>query len=133
MSKQPDPQESQVTLGQFVQQTIKEVVEGIQATHEVVKESGANIGYESRDIEFDVAVSVTNLGAKERGAGLFVGPISVGGKGHSESTNSSETRVRFKVPVIWPTTVQISPGAYAGSYSGTNPRNILPPGLPRSY
>ena len=54
------------------------------------------------DIEFDVAVTVSNGKSAEGGGGLSVMGVSIGGKGASEQTNSSVSRIKFSIPVSYP-------------------------------
>lgn len=54
------------------------------------------------DIEFDVAVTVSDGKSAEGGGGLSVMGVSIGGKGASEQTNSSVSRIKFSIPVSYP-------------------------------
>jgi len=53
-------------------------------------------------IEFDVAVTVTHSKETKGGLGLHVGAIGVGTSGRSEAESGSESRIRFRVPVMMP-------------------------------
>lgn len=54
------------------------------------------------DIEFDVAVTVSEGSSAEGGGGLSVMGVSIGGKGASEQRNSSVSRIKFTIPVSYP-------------------------------
>lgn len=53
-------------------------------------------------IEFDVAVSVSEGKSSEGGGSLSVMGLSIGGKGGSDQTQSSVSRIRFSVPISYP-------------------------------
>lgn len=54
------------------------------------------------EISFDVAVTVQEEENSDGGAGLSVMGIHVGGKASSAQTNSSVSRINFKIPVSYP-------------------------------
>jgi hypothetical protein len=53
-------------------------------------------------IEFDVAVFAASGEESKKGAGLMVGALGVGAQGKSDSSNKSESRIRFKIPIVLP-------------------------------
>ena len=53
------------------------------------------------DIEFDVAVTVSEGNSAEGGGGLSVMGVSIDGKGVSEQTKSSVSRIKFSIPVSY--------------------------------
>ena len=59
-------------------------------------------GTEVQNVNFDVAVTVSESG--ESGAGLQVGAFGVGGKmgGGSKRARSEVSRIKFVVPVVLP-------------------------------
>jgi hypothetical protein len=54
-------------------------------------------------IEFDVAVTAEQGTGTKGGIGLVVGPITLGSTGQSSAQNSSVSRIKFRVPVLYPT------------------------------
>lgn len=105
----------------FVTETIVQICEGVtdavsrlEGSDAIVSPSGIvaseNSMYVHEDyrrivqnVEFDVAVTVTEAQGSEGGLGLMVGMIGLGSKGKSDSENSSTSRIRFSVPVSLPT------------------------------
>lgn len=53
-------------------------------------------------IEFDVAVHAAKGKSTEGGIGIVVASIGLGTKGKSQSSDSSESRIKFSVPVALP-------------------------------
>jgi hypothetical protein len=109
-------------LEEFITETINQIVSGIRKTHDHAKEQGATINpklqystttsngrvrVEGRSpihaVEFDVAVTTTEGKGTKGGFGVFVGPIGAGSQGQSESSNSFISRIKFSVPVVFPT------------------------------
>jgi len=110
-------------LEEFVSETISQIISGIQKTHDHAKENGATVNprleHKKRtlstgkvtvtqkspihDIDFDVAVTTTEGKGTKGGIGVFVGPLGMGSQGQSESANSSVSRIKFSVPVAFPT------------------------------
>ena len=56
------------------------------------------------DVDFDVAINIQNTKTKESGVGVeILSVLNVGGKGGSESTNISTSRIKFSLPLALPT------------------------------
>jgi hypothetical protein len=55
-------------------------------------------------VDFDVAVTATEGTGTKGGIGVFVGAVGLGSQGQSTKANTSETRIKFRVPVILPHT-----------------------------
>ena len=53
-------------------------------------------------VEFDVAVTVAEGTATKGGLGLVVGPVALGSSGQSSNQSSTVSRIKFEVPVAWP-------------------------------
>jgi hypothetical protein len=110
-------------LEEFITETINQIISGISKTHDHAKEMGATVNpklkrevrrhstgetkVESRSpihtVEFDVAVTTTEGKGTKGGIGVFVGPVGIGSQGQRESSNTSVSRIKFSVPVIFPT------------------------------
>jgi hypothetical protein len=54
-------------------------------------------------VNFDVAVTVTQGTGTKGGIGIASGILNLGSSGQSDKTNSSVSRLQFKVPVALPT------------------------------
>jgi ribose 5-phosphate isomerase RpiB len=58
--------------------------------------------YTISDVDFDVAVSVTDISEGKAKAGLVVCGIGVGASGSLAQTNNTVSRIKFSVPVVFP-------------------------------
>jgi len=56
-----------------------------------------------QSVDFDVAVSVAQGSQTKGGVGLMVGAIALGSQGKSDSSNASQSRIQFSVPMLLPT------------------------------
>jgi hypothetical protein len=115
-------------LKQFVAETISQIVEGVLEADRRVGKVGAAVnppntvtnkrgdgpygfyaGAEVKmfrpavqEISFDVVVNATQGTETKGGIGIQVGSIGLGRSGRSESENSSESRVKFSIPLLLP-------------------------------
>ena len=53
-------------------------------------------------VDFDVAVSVEAGQQGSAGAKLSIASIGIGAEGKTESSNKSESRIKFTIPVVFP-------------------------------
>jgi len=110
-------------LEDFVAETISQIISGIKKTHNNAEKNGAAVNprlarktgtlstgrmkVEARSpihtVEFDVAVTTMEEKGTKGGIGVFIGPMALGSKGKSESSNTSVSRIKFSVPVVFPT------------------------------
>jgi hypothetical protein len=97
-------------LETFVAETLRQIVKGVQTAQEHEDCKGARINpvdqyhrVHVKDMEFDVAVTVTEGSEKKGGIGVFTGVFGVGGQANNNTANSSVSRIKFSVPVILPT------------------------------
>lgn len=114
-------------LQTFIQASLVQIANGIAGANGELKETGAlvnprnlypdkngghNYGYIGSKgeaqrlvefVEFDVAITVSQESEKGGKIGLMVGALGVGVGGKSADENSSVSRIRFKLPVAWPT------------------------------
>jgi hypothetical protein len=97
-------------LRQFVKSTITDVFSAIM---DAQKEMGKNYGNiaparsgvrrEAIDtIEFDVVLASGDQSAESGGIGVWLANLGVGAKAQSSAENSTQTRIRFSVPVLFP-------------------------------
>jgi hypothetical protein len=117
-----------MNLQQFIKETLVQITQGIVDADQAVSETGAAVnprdvvhnktgegpyGYYAEDrkghyrrtvqsIEFDVVVTVTEGTETKGGIGIHVGAIGLGSSGKSDKENSSESRIRFSVPLLIP-------------------------------
>lgn len=115
-----------MNLSEFVQASLTQIAKGIEGAKIELKDSdalinprnmavnrgsGSNYGYvtETTDrlrvvelVEFDVAISIAEGSEKNGKAGISVGSIGIGVGAKNSETNSSQSRIRFKIPVAWP-------------------------------
>ena len=117
-------------LRNFIKETLVQIAQGIEDASQaldpttaivnpwnVVGAHGTNdskvYGYvdESREyrqavqsINFDVAISIGQGTETKGGIGLVVGPVALGSQGKSDTTNASQSRIQFNIPMALPTT-----------------------------
>jgi hypothetical protein len=106
--------EVEVKLKDFVTETLKEIFDGVVDAQEYCSRTGSGgevasgTRYKTRDgtaaqsIEFDVAVTTTEGTETKGGIGVFVGPVGLGSQGKSDASNTSVSRIKFSVPVVFP-------------------------------
>ncbi|TAN46369.1 MAG: hypothetical protein EPN26_15245 [Rhodospirillales bacterium] len=102
-------------LKDFISSSLVQIVEGVQAALDAVGNnhtSGAKINpmvahgahTNPKDVEFDIAVTVTggaNLNGK---VGIKIASFQVGGGGEKKSETQAVSRIKFAVPVSVPCT-----------------------------
>ena len=118
-----------MNLQTFVTESIVQVVRGIEAASDALKDSTAVVSPKNvrptdtqRDcifgylephsqgmeriavqrLDFDVAVYAEEGTSTRGGIGVVVGMIALGSQGQSEASHSSESRIKFAVPIILP-------------------------------
>ena len=96
-------------LEDFVAETIRQVVAGVKAAQQNVRENDGIVNplrlggmVQLEKIVFDVAVTTTEGTETRGGAGIFVGPLALGTSGRAEATAGSVSRIQFAVPVELP-------------------------------
>lgn len=105
-------------IDEFVSQTLSQIVRGVVDAQGAVDDDGAEInpsvpsgkaghfdtgtGTHIQDVEFDIAVTVSE--SEKSGAGLRVGVPWIGGDvaGGSDRQSSTVNRIKFTVPVRLP-------------------------------
>ena len=118
-----------MNLQQFVSETLIQIARGIEQANAGLTDSTAKVnpkgiatggthadkiyGYLAEDepdtfrkvvesIEFDVAVYATEGTETKGGIGIMVGTIGLGSQGKSKADHSSESRIKFRVPMLLP-------------------------------
>lgn len=106
-------------LKTFVAESIKQIAEGIKEAQNadtgawVSPLVGSLVGKkpqiwdnittaDPQVISFDIAVTAVESDAKKGGGGMQVLGIAIGGGLESSTQNSSVSRIRFDLPIIWP-------------------------------
>jgi hypothetical protein len=106
-------------LETFIAETLRQIVRGVETAQQHNDCKGAKISPKGkmlnmssktcsatdpapRQIEFDVAVTVSEGSEKKAGIGVFSGVFGVGGQANSNAANSTISRIKFTVPVILP-------------------------------
>lgn len=96
-------------LKTFVETTLIQIIEGSAAAISYVQNTDLNAkinpfspqGFYSnpKDVEFDVAVTVTDAKSGGGGAGIKVAAFHVGGQGEVRVESQAVSRIRFSIPV----------------------------------
>ena len=108
---------------EFLKETIVQISKGIEEAQAELSESGGRVnpalatsqgaiqskgglvtqqGKLVYDINFDVAISVTDESDTKAGAGIFVVAIGAGAQTVDSYTASKVSRIQFKIPVTYP-------------------------------
>jgi hypothetical protein len=56
-----------------------------------------------QSIHFDVAISIEQGTETKGGIGLVVGAVTLGSQGKSDTSNTSQSRIQFTIPMALPT------------------------------
>ncbi len=107
-------------LSEFVEQTIRQLVEGVAGAQRAVEGSGAHVnratqhggragpdqwwrgGSWHQPVRFDVAIEASEQAGSSGKAGVVVASIGLGGAKSEKSSMSSTNRVQFMVPLALP-------------------------------
>lgn len=110
-----------MNLQKFISNSLVQIIDGI---HDAQMHCGKNVQKDEEEyykaiiaplliqgseknytrIEFDVAVTITNNDTNSVESYISVVPLGIGGKSSLEQINSSVSRVKFAVPIIYPST-----------------------------
>jgi hypothetical protein len=110
-----------VNLQEFIKTALVDIVAGVADAREDAKKHGANIGSnrvygyvkeakiitDEKDrpvtnVEFDIALAEANAKDTKGGIGVFLGTVNLGSQGASHGESSSHSRIRFSVPIVFP-------------------------------
>ena len=110
-------------LKDFVSETLKQIIEGVDDAQSFAKEKGASInpelylntsiasstgqlktvdGKNVSTIEFDVAVTATEGKGTKGGIGIVAGAINLGSTGQTNHEKVSVSNIKFSVPLSLP-------------------------------
>ncbi|MBU1487110.1 hypothetical protein KKH56_03560 [bacterium] len=103
-------------LKEFVSGSLMEIFEGVKEVHDKMGKiypGGMPENYIRQGhflttdrkigsfVEFDVAVTVSEESGTKGGIGVFSGLINLGTSGESSKSDTSLSRVKFQVPIVW--------------------------------
>ena len=108
-------------LNEFVAETLREIIDGIAEAQKYYSAKGGSVnsgnmiystaegsqivdrhsGQLGQMIEFDVAVTTTEGTETKGGIGVFAGAVGLGSQGKSDASNTSVSRIKFSVPILW--------------------------------
>ena len=112
-----------MTVKEFVEDTLVQIVEGLKAAQERISPSGAFINpkgmsfqipqlegrrYNPKTFEveeqvrFDLAVTNESGTGTKGGVGVFLGTVALGTQGQSANKDLVVNRVQFTVPIVFP-------------------------------
>lgn len=104
-------------LEEFIEATLTQIVNGVNKAQQKANFNGTEINPEIsggsvvlinsenrrvESVEFDVAVTTEESTGNKGGAGIFIAPFGIGGQAETGSKNTSVSRVRFNVPIVFP-------------------------------
>jgi hypothetical protein len=109
-------------LQEFIHLTLTQVINGVKQAQETTKETGAKINpgvtigsgntdnfyqgehnhFPLQEIEFDIAIQTENETEAGGTIGVVIASIGAGAKGKMKDTQSSVSRIRFSIPVVFP-------------------------------
>ncbi|MBI5010935.1 MAG: hypothetical protein HZB98_15070 [Bacteroidia bacterium] len=110
--------ENTMDLNEFVNKSLKAIIDGVTEAQSYAKEKGAKINPANintgtikywtssngvgQDVEFDIAVVVNESQEGSKSAGIKVWGIGAEGKKIKESENTTNSRIRFSVLLFLP-------------------------------
>jgi hypothetical protein len=117
--------EETMNLEEFISQSLSQIAKGIEKANDELSESQAlvcpqgvtGIKSESKygtlkvdqdtylkvnEISFDVAVTVTSGSESGGNLGISVSGFSIGAKGKENQADSSQSRIKFSIPMVLP-------------------------------
>lgn len=106
-------------LKDFVRQTLEQIVEGAAEAQKSISQKGGiinpsklvfqkdgnwnNYGHPMpQEVEFDVALTSTDIQGSAEGIGVFLGSINLGKRNATGVEQVAVTKVRFCVPLVLP-------------------------------
>ena len=108
-------------LKEFISTALSEIVAGVSEAGVSAKEHGAKIGSmelygylrEAKvvtdegqnpvsQVEFDIALAEGKSTDTKGGIGVYLGAVGLGSQGASHGEHSSNSRIKFSVPIVFP-------------------------------
>ena len=110
-----------MNLREFIREALVETVAGVAEARSEASKHGALIGSDPlfgntkeakilndcngrtvSFIEFDIALANTDSKETKGGIGVFLGSVGLGSQGVSHGETSSNSRIKFSVPLVFP-------------------------------
>lgn len=110
-----------MNVQEFIKTALVEIIAGVSEARDAANEYGAIVGSDKAygnvkeakiitdengriisNVEFDIALSQIDSTDTKGGIGVFLGSVGVGSQGASHGENSSHSRIKFSVPVVFP-------------------------------
>ncbi|WP_449369842.1 hypothetical protein [Thiomonas sp.] len=110
-----------MNLQEFIKTALAEIVAGVAEARTEGNKHGATIGSNRvyghlkeagiitdnngrpvTTVEFDIALAEANATDTKGGIGVFLGSVGLGSQGASHGESSSNSRIKFSVPIIFP-------------------------------
>ena len=108
-------------LNEFVEETIREIILGVQGAQSFAREHNAKVnpgpgitfsgkdyvifdknGNPGQVIEFDITVTTNDSTEGNIGGGIFVAGFTFGAKGKADSSSGGVNHLKFSLPVFLP-------------------------------
>ncbi|MDO9165059.1 MAG: hypothetical protein Q7U13_03035 [Rhodoferax sp.] len=108
-------------LQEFIKKALVDIVAGVADAREEAQKQGATIGSNPvyghlreakiitdkserpvSNVEFDIALAEANAKDTKGGIGVFLGTVGLGTQGASHGESSSHSRIKFSVPIVFP-------------------------------
>ena len=107
-------------LKTFIAETITQISQGIEEAREALpntcinplvytNENGSVVAQRldsfspnTQSITFDIAITAAETADIKGGAGLRVMGLAIGGEGGVSEQNSTVSRIKFSLPILWP-------------------------------
>jgi len=107
---------AQTELKDFVQQTIQEILEGVEEAREnTAEEAEPNYSHTDTEVHFDLAVTSSQTGGTSGKFGIGVAKVvEMGIEGQEGEENTATNRVQFSIPLQ----IKPIPSGGTGSPSG---------------
>ncbi|WP_028571856.1 hypothetical protein [Desulfonatronum lacustre] len=110
-----------MNLQEFVKTALADIIAGVADARPEAHKHGANVGSnrvyghvkdakvitDEKDrpvttVEFDIALAEASAKDTKGGIGVFLGTVGLGSQGSSHGESSSHSRIKFSVPVVFP-------------------------------
>ena len=110
-----------MNLQEFIRTALAEIVAGVAEARVDAKKHGASVGSNQlyghlkeakvvtdeigrpvSQVEFDIALAEATGTNTKGGIGVFLGSVGVGSQGASHGESSSNSRIKFSVPIVFP-------------------------------
>jgi hypothetical protein len=110
-----------MNLQMFIKTALAEIVAGVAEARTEGKKHGASIGSNEvyghtkeakiimdekgrpvSNVEFDIALAEASGTDTKGGIGVFLGTVGFGSQGGSHGESSSNSRIKFSVPIVFP-------------------------------